>query len=286
MQRSGGIGTGTQWNDNPHNRIASNTTLKLRTPAGLPGSPADWDASIAPAKSHYARSQELIYLRPRVDRNLTVFRETPTTTYATTGANDTLGIKKMSNVDLKANNPSGDPVPDIIPAPLYLRLANTALGYDMATPILWQTMSLSWTPTTATTMVPSQIPVEALREFSLVVVPSPTTGRGQLVRAVKMTAAGGRRVISTAPSGATMMVVDKVLSECVDRVVFNTYRSSTKVELGQIRVKLFLSKDQPGYIPLAMTSEFAVGIRSTGDNNSMDSLRQAMGSAGSGTASF
>jgi hypothetical protein len=89
---------------------------------------------------------------------------------------------------------------------------------------------------------------QELREYMYAVTPSPS-GMGRLVRAHKVDNLAGLTAGSDlgqyiSNNGAFAMVVDKVLSDDVVRVVFDTYRTTNDLDVNEIRVRLCLAKRQ------------------------------------------
>lgn len=108
--------------------------------------------------------------------------------------------------------------------------------------------------------------VDDLREYMYAVVPSPTAlGLGRLVRAYRVRGGAaytlgtevGQRITDVATDSdgldpaAMAMVIDRVLSDDVVRIVFDTYRTVdagqaqvTTLSVNQVRVRLYLAKRQ------------------------------------------
>jgi hypothetical protein len=130
------------------------------------------------------------------------------------------------------------------------------------------------------------------REYMYAVVPSPTAlGLGRLVRAYRRPNATGiplgvepgQRITEVATDAGSMlseqvaMVVDRVLSDDVVRIVFDTYRTVdagagtvTTLGVNQVRLRLFLAKRQTTVpdpiVRKVVTTTFAMRARaSTGD---------------------
>lgn len=142
---------------------------------------------------------------------------------------------------------------------------------------------------------------ERLREYMYCVVPSPTAlGMGRLVRAYRVpdaaaVAAGvdpGQRITVTANDAGAFatetvgMVVDRVLSDDVVRVVFDTYRTvdagGAQVQalgINQVRVRLFLARRQvtnPDVV-LSRVIETTIAMRSRSSGGDMARVAGVLG---------
>ncbi|HYE04534.1 MAG TPA: hypothetical protein VEL07_03345 [Planctomycetota bacterium] len=112
---------------------------------------------------------------------------------------------------------------------------------------MWESLTApNYAPPAAGTYTP---PVAAtqLREYLYAVIPSPN-GFGRLVRAHKVAGAGpgigrevGQRISS---SGGFAMVINRVLSDNVVRVTFDTARTDPTLDVFEVRVRLYLARAQ------------------------------------------
>ena len=91
-----------------------------------------------------------------------------------------------------------------------------------------------------------------LRDFMYAVIPSPSGGTGRLVRAYRARIAdeaGGVGVIGAWPgqylhiAGATGMKIDRVVSDHVVRIVFDTFRTDEALDVNQVRVRVSLLRE-------------------------------------------
>jgi hypothetical protein len=180
---------------------------------------------------------------------------------------------------------------------IWLRPPTNVPVYAISMPLRWEAISQYPTLTTPTATVPQRVDVGDLREYTYAVVPNGSNNnRGQLVRAYKkptsQLAASDRRLSTgTFPdpdSGSNRdfaMVVDKVLSDHVDRITFDTFRTDGNLEINQIRVRVFMSRQSNqsinGNAPQHRIVEATVSMRSTTDTEALNSLISGLGSGGS-----
>ncbi len=133
---------------------------------------------------------------------------------------------------------------------------STAVVTDI--PLAWE--SHLDTPSTATP--------DDLREYSYVVTPNAATGKGQLERRYR--------------NGGAAMAIDRVISANVDRIVFDTYRTTAGLGVNQVRVVVYLSRElqgQPGMFSRRRV-ETTVALRSTVDPEYSLNLGGWLGTAG------
>lgn len=283
--------------------------------------------------SFYARSQELIFLKvmkgafnPNGIQPLIEpvdFSDRNGATYATANRHDALGIRTMGQWDRGTDwdvskgrwyiTVSGTRIYDADVPGIWLRPAGAA---GMGMPLRWETMTRFPNQTTSGTN-PSIINLREIREYSYAVVPNPMSGnRGQLVRAYKKPAtdikdsagnitpgvtasdwvisAGDYNPDAAAAAMPSVMVVDKVISDKVDRITFDTFRTDAQddpnnpgttisgLEINQVRVRLFLSKK--GSVDIGATQklviEATVSMRSTSDTNAINDIMGQLGDGG------
>ncbi|HYE04459.1 MAG TPA: prepilin-type N-terminal cleavage/methylation domain-containing protein [Planctomycetota bacterium] len=111
--------------------------------------------------------------------------------------------------------------------------------------------------------------VDDLREHTYVLVPNPRTGRGRLERRYR--------------NGGGAMALDRVVSDDVDRIVFDTYRTAPGLNVNQVRVTIWLSREyheQPGLYQ-CQRIEATMALRSTVDPEYSLNLGGWLGSGGS-----
>lgn len=111
------------------------------------------------------------------------------------------------------------------------------------------------------------------REYSYVVVPNPATGKARLERRYRNACVNG----VTAP-----MQLDKVLSENVDRIQFDTYRTLASLNLNQVRVRIWLSREDTGQPGRYLTRfiDITAALRSTSDGLAQVDLQTRLGPGG------
>lgn len=142
---------------------------------------------------------------------------------------------------------------------------------------------------------------ERLREYMYAVVPSPTAlGLGRLVRAYRRVDAAaipvglepGNRITAAANDAGIIateqvaMVIDKVLSDDVVRVVFDTFRTVdagapqvTTLGINQVRVRLYLARRQvtnPDVI-ISRLVETTLSMRARSSGGDMDRISGTLG---------
>lgn len=147
-----------------------------------------------------------------------------------------------------------------------------------------------------------QMAPERRREYMYAVVPSPTAlGLGRLVRAYRRPDAAaipvgvevGQRITETAQDSGLIatetvgMVIDRVLSDDVVRVVFDTYRTVdagaaqvTALGINQVRVRLYLARRQvtnPDVV-VHRVVETTLSMRARSSGGDMDSIAGTLGS--------
>ncbi len=182
---------------------------------------------------------------------------------------------------------------------------DTAVGGDIFLTVNWETMcdpapavTVPITPKFQTPL--SQGPANHLREYTYAVVPSPTAvGQlGRLVRAYRDCSAlpapsgsnvgeaisSGRASITTG-SGTSVnqnvqIIVDRVLSDSVVRVVFDTRRHDATLAINQIRVRIYLSRRVEGTdMAVSRIVESVVTLGARVSNADMQNDIAALGTA-------
>lgn len=302
VQNPDGFATPTTYGSKFRAHWRTLANVSLSTPENLPGTPADFnDETLTDsqyASSHYARSQEIIFLRvqsrawnaqPSAESLQAVSFDGD---YSVPNNHDALGIRRMSDyqvgnlVDAAGRHyvlRSGVNIYDLNPSCMWMRVFNT----EATVPVLWEAMTsppklLAATATAAQAMDPDD-----LREYSYCVVPSPTNdGHGQLVRAYQKTAAAaGDRVLGSYSSGGVtkVVVVERVISDYVDRITFDTFRTDRldALSINQVRVRIFLSRStQAGVLAQSRIVEAVLALRTTTDFDTTTALATALGAAG------
>jgi prepilin-type N-terminal cleavage/methylation domain-containing protein len=254
------------------------------------------------------------------------FQERSGVTYAMPGRHETLGIRRMNQWDRGTDwdpdptkrrwyiTSGGMKVYDPYVPGIWLRPASASAGMGM--PLRWETMTRYPNQTTSG-MNPPIINLREIREYSYAVVPNPNAGnRGQLVRAFKKPATDIKDSAGNITSGAaatdwiigrgdyqpdaatlampSVMVVDRVISDKVDRITFDTFRTDAIVdpnnplqtisglEINQVRMRIFLSKKSTVDIGAAqkLVVEATVSMRSTSDTNAINDLMGQLGDGG------
>lgn len=191
--------------------------------------------------------------------------------------------------------------------------------HDTAMPLRWETFTKSPLQTAATVDAPPLINPVELREYSYVVIPNPNAGnRGQLVRAYKRPTNNFTDVEGNVAPGVTgndwviaqgdynpeggsgalncSMVVDRVVSDKVDRITFDTFRTDQQpdlnnpgptnfvsgLEINQIRIRIFMSKRGTVDIGAAQhrVIEATLTMRSTSDTTAINSITNSVGPGG------
>lgn len=233
-------------------------------PATLPGTPSHHTALMGSATaayvtSYYARSQELIFLRSVAagwtSNPESVPNQIPGSAFSgTTGAWQVPGnqanlgvlfpsgwIESSPNVFTPRVDADSDGKPD---TPYGVTLAggwlDTSTG-DLRIMPQWETVEA---PTY------TAVNDDELREYTYAVVPT-TQGYGRLLRAYKRRYASTPTVQTAPPynlgaviaaSGSYGMVVDRILSDNVVRVIFDTCRTEGSLAVNQVRVRLYLAR--------------------------------------------
>lgn len=140
----------------------------------------------------------------------------------------------------------------------------------------------------------TEIP-EELREFMYAVVPSPFGGTGRLLRAYKCTlAAETNPLVSgtfpgqfitpiSAPVPTYGMKVDRVLSEHVARILFDTFRTDSTLDVNQVRVRIYFARPSVADPKLVLfrTIDTVIGMRAkVSEANREDDQFMLTGSCG------
>lgn len=136
--------------------------------------------------------------------------------------------------------------------------ATTSGGVVSDIPLVWESHLAA----------PDNNDPDDLREYTYVVVPNPMTGKGQLERRYR--------------NGSGDVILDRVLSTDVDRMVIDTYRTLAGLNVNQIRIALYLSKEQidlPGTYQ-TYRIEVTMALRSTVDPEYSLNLGDWLGAAG------
>jgi prepilin-type N-terminal cleavage/methylation domain-containing protein len=141
------------------------------------------------------------------------------------------------------------------------------------------------TPTSGPGATIPRLRADALREYMYAVVPAPRGG-GRLVRAVKTR---NPPAVTTQPAdigscigrtsdGTSGMVVDKVLSDHVVRIVFDTAMTSPdgstvgSLEMNQVRVRLYMAAHSPQNASIAITRTYDAVLSMRTTNAGADNL--------------
>jgi hypothetical protein len=330
-----------------HDRLAYKAAtgidyVTLTNLTNLPGSPADANlASLTATQyqtSHYARSQEIIFLKVSTggfSTNASTqqfqpidFSDKNGATYTDTLKHHALGIRLWSewgrgtSWDSTAGKWYIDGgtyghIYDADASGIWLQPATTSgTPWAMQMPLRWEAFTKYPNLTASSTNSPPVVDLRELREYSYVVIPNTSAGgRGELVRTYKhpknnrtdsagnVTAgvSSGMQVIGEGDfnppfpgfaigspgMGAVTsdLVVDRVISDKVDRITFDTFRSDTAgaLEVNQVRVRVFLSKLPSGSLgpPTHRIVEATLGMRSTSDSGALNTLTPLLGSGGS-----
>jgi hypothetical protein len=121
---------------------------------------------------------------------------------------------------------------------------------------------------------------DGLREYAYIVMPDSATHKNMLVRCWR----DGTSVTPIYPPATpTASAGYTIVSEYVDRLVVDTYRTLSSLDINQMRIRLYLSKDSvdPGSNPvLSTTVECTCALRSTVDPNYSLNLGSWLGPAG------
>jgi len=136
-------------------------------------------------------------------------------------------------------------------------LATTSGGVVNDVPLAWESHLAA----------PDNTNPDDLREYSYVVVPN-AKGKGQLERRYR--------------NGTGAVVTDQVLSLNIDRLVVDTYRTATGLNVNQVRITVYLSKEyreQPGLFQTQRV-EVTAALRSTVDPEYSLNLGDWLGGAG------
>jgi len=120
-------------------------------------------------------------------------------------------------------------------------------------------------PTSGPAFPPHRTNPDFLREYAYVVVPDAATGKNELVRCWR----NGTTYMPVYPPNAPNDNAGyDVISEYVDRLVIDTYRTLSTLDINQVRIRVYMSKDSvdAGTSPVVtMTSECTTALRSTVD---------------------
>ncbi len=108
-----------------------------------------------------------------------------------------------------------------------------------------------------------------LREWGYVVTTNPNNGKGRLVRRYR--------------NGTGAVQNDVVLSEAVDRLVVDTYRTAPALNVNQVRITLYLSKAQDGRGYQTHRVQVTTALRSTVDPEYALNLGDWLGTEGGHT---
>ncbi len=246
------------------------------------GSSLPTDISLTPSQSgwttsYYARSQELVFLRQtngtwvadpaNYTRSSLRFPTDPTEVAKWTVPNNhnVIGVKYASawtrdaggNFVLHSDtntlvSATVDADADGNPDPYGVSLAGGVLKVDNGTlSVQVQFDSVDGTSYTMDSDQNQVLDATKVRDFQYAVVPS-NVGLGRLVRAYKERSTSapaftayplaGDWISWNSANGGWGMKVDKVLSEDVTRVVFETYRQATDLAIDQVRLRLFMAR--------------------------------------------
>jgi len=223
---------------------------------------------------HMAQSQELVFLKvqrappsaaPPTSSDRVNYSTDWTNTKLAANAVWTAGVLPMSNFQTGVKV---DSIVTDVGSPQTSIASDTVLD----TPLVMETFPGSTAlvgddsfPQTTPAPVPNRTDPDYLREYAYVVVPDASTGKNQLVRCWR----NGTSVMPVYPPAAqTATAGYTVVSEYVDRLVIDTYRTLSTLDINQVRIRVYLSKDpvDPGNNPVVvMTAECTTALRSTVD---------------------
>jgi hypothetical protein len=185
-------------------------------------------------------------------------------------------------------NASGEPYGAVLDAGWYDPEAEST-DEDMPIKVQWDTIDLP-------TMSAADYAPERLREYTYAVVPTPFTDRfGRLVRAHKVRNVGalteGYELGNVLPCSATSsfrMRIDRVISDDVTRIVFDTYRTVDRGETevltlapNQVRVRVYIAIRQtlnPDVI-LTRVATTVMGMRARSSATEVNAVLTALGTA-------
>ena len=258
VQASTGVATG--------NHLADWT----RTAAYVPNWTNSPYALLIPSE-HQAQSQELIFLKvqrappaaaPPTSSDRVNYNMDWTNTKLAAGSVWTAGVLPMASFQ------TGIKVDSIVTDVLTPQ-ASASSDTVQDTPLVMETYpgspALTGDDSFPTIGVPVRTDPDYLREYAYVVLPDPATHKNQLVRCWR----NGTSIMPVYPPAAqTANAGYTVVSEYVDRLVIDTYRTLATLDINQVRIRVYLSKDavDPGTTPVVvLTAECTTALRSTVD---------------------
>ncbi len=164
------------------------------------------------------------------------------------------GVQPMSQFKNGVKVPSLTVKPDIVTA--------TVVG---DTPMVME----SFAGSTALTNPALRFNPDYLREYSYVVVPNANSRKGRLERRWR-------------DGTGAVVVPGEVLSENVDRIVIDTYRTLSSLNVNQVRIQLYMSKEavDGGARFVSSRIDATVALRSTVDPEYSLNLGTWLGNAG------
>jgi len=239
----------------------------FRRPPDQVPDPANYPSGVP--KSHKLSSREVVFLKIRTGA-------TAATPSRVQNENISFGVRPATVAEFKAARtaPSGGGV--AISAlgvkPNGTRLDDTPLDWetDLTAPVL---PPLSWSQLADR---PRLANADYAREYTYAVVPEPNTGKGRLERRFR-----NQRIGYDAARAAE---VDHVMSRNVDRIVVDTYRTASDLNVNQVRIALYLSherEDQPGVFA-THRAEVTIALRSTVDPEYALNLKDILAGRGVG----
>lgn len=131
-------------------------------------------------------------------------------------------------------------------------------------PLAWE--SHEQNPDSSTPVYAANPRPDYLREWGYVVATNPNNGKGRLVRRYR--------------NGTGAVQDDRVLSEAVDRMVVDTYRTASGLNVNQVRITLYLSKAQDGRGYQTHRVQVTTALRSTVDPEYALNLGEWLGTEG------
>jgi hypothetical protein len=261
--------------------VATGTSLSAwtRSAAYIPNLAASSYATLLPAE-HKLQSQELVFTKvqrsaPSISPLLTTDHVNFNTDW--TGAKLPVGTPWPAGVLPMANFQTGIKVHSVV-------TVYDDGGGDVAdTPLVFE----SYTGSPNLTGNPGLVPIgvtrnnpDGLREYAYIVIPDAATGKNMLVRCWR----NGSGVAPIYPPNLVSVNAGyDIISEYVDRIVIDTYRTLTTLDINQMRIRVYLSKDPPDVGSAAVitsTVECTCALRSTVDPSYSLNLGSWLGPAG------
>jgi hypothetical protein len=315
---TGGLGSAFTYTHRDEPAVRVFATGLARLPGSLPGLPGDAERVFGTARAAYlasfaARSQELIFVR-QATRGWVADpgqRSPPTIPFDRTkdwsdqsaanrralgvlypsGWESTGGSYRPRRWDVDGDNVIGanegdsdlDGLPDVPYGRPLLAGELFVDGNSLTLLPLWET--LDQPDYDADT-------VEEVRDYTYAVVPSPV-GLGRLVRAFKVRVLdeaspshgfGLGQLMTPYPTAEVFgMKIDRVLSDDVTRVVFDTFRTDASLDINQVRVRIYLARQSVSQPELVVyrVADSVVALRAkVSDADRTDDIGRARPSVG------